>query len=248
MTNTIVVTDDGAVRTIRMNRPEKKNALTLAMYTEIARALREADASDAIRCVMLAGAPGAFCAGNDITDFLKASEGGLNRDTHGFLHTLAGSKKPLVAAVGGVAIGVGVTMLLHCDYVVAGADVTLSTPFLKLGLIPEAASTMLAPMRMGYARAFSLLIMGRPLTAVQAKDAGIVNAVVDAAQVDSVALQAAQEIAALPPKALAVARGLMRRHTGAVIEQIDAETGHFAELLKSDEARGAFQAFLARKK
>jgi enoyl-CoA hydratase/carnithine racemase len=248
MTDTVLVTDDGAVRTIRLNRPEKKNALTLAMYMEMARALREADASDAIRCVMLAGAPGAFCAGNDITDFLKASEGGLDRRAHGFLQALAGGKKPLVAAVGGVAIGVGVTMLLHCDHVVAGVDATFSTPFLKLALIPEAASTMLAPMRMGYARAFSMLIMGRPLTAVQAKDAGIVNTVVDAAQVDSVALQAAQEIAALPPKALAVARGLMRRHTEAVLQQIDAETGHFAELLKSDEARGAFQAFLARKK
>ncbi len=248
MTDPVVVTDDAAVRTIRMNRPEKKNALTLAMYVEMARALREADASDAIRCVMLAGAPGAFCAGNDIGDFLKAAEGGLDRRAQDFLHALARGKKPVVAAVGGVAIGVGVTMLLHCDHVVAAADATLSTPFLKLALIPEAASTLLAPMRMGYARAFAMLIMGRPLTAAQATEAGIVNTVVDAAQVDSVALQAAQEIAALPPKALAVARGLMRGHTEQVVKQIEAESGHFADLLKSDEARTAFQAFLARKK
>jgi enoyl-CoA hydratase/carnithine racemase len=248
MTDSITVTDDGAIRTIRMNRPEKKNALTLAMYMEMARALREADKSDAIRCVMIAGVPGAFCAGNDIADFLKAAEGGLDPRAQEFLHALARSKKPLVAAVGGVAIGVGVTMLFHCDHVVAGADATLSTPFLKLALIPEAASTLLAPMRMGHTRAFSLLIMGRPLSAKEAKDAGIVNTVVDAAEVDNVALKAAREIAALPPGALAVARGLMRGHVDKVVEQIESESSHFKDLLKSDEARTAFQGFLARKK
>ena len=233
MTGAVAVTDDGAIRIIRMNRPEKKNALTLAMYTDMTRALREADQSDAIRCVMFAGAPGAFCAGNDIGDFLKA---------------LALGQKPMVAAVAGVAIGIGTTMLLHCDHVVAGADAMFSTPFLKLALIPEAASTLLAPMRMGYARAFSLLMMGRPLSAEEAKAAGLVNTVVDAAEVDAVALQAAREIAALPPGALAVARRLMRGNRDAVIKQIEAESMHFEDLLKSDEARAAFQAFLARKK
>jgi len=113
----VLVTDDGAVRTIRMNRPEKKNALTRAMYAEITRALREADTDDAIRSVILAGAPGVFCAGNDISDFLNTSGGGLDVSGHSFLKTLAGSQKPLVAAVGGLAVGVGVTMLLHCDHV-----------------------------------------------------------------------------------------------------------------------------------
>jgi enoyl-CoA hydratase/carnithine racemase len=248
MTGAVAVTDGRAVRIIRMNRPEKKNALTLAMYTDMTRALREADQSDAIRCVMFAGAPGAFCAGNDIADFLKAAEGGRDLRAFDFLKALALGQKPMVAAVAGVAIGIGTTMLLHCDHVVAGADAMFSTPFLKLALIPEAASTLLAPMRMGYARAFSMLMMGRPLSAEEAKAAGIVNTVVDTAEVDDVALRAAKEIAALPPGALAVARRLMRGHRDAVVKQIEAESMHFEDLLKSDEARAAFQAFLARKK
>jgi enoyl-CoA hydratase/carnithine racemase len=248
MSGAVTVTDEAGVRTIRLNRPEKKNALTLAMYADITRALREADESAAIRCIMIAGAPGAFCAGNDITDFLGALGGGLDPRAHEFLHALARRQKPLVAAVNGVAVGVGTTMLLHCDHVVAGASTTLSTPFIKLGLIPEAASTLLAPLRMGYARAFSLLVMGRPLSAAEAKDAGIVNTVVDAAAVDDVALKAAQEIAALPPKTVAVTRGLMRSHLDDVIKQIDTESALFRELLQSDEARTAFAAFLARKK
>ncbi len=245
----IVVTDDGAVRIIRMNRPEKKNALTLAMYGEMTRALRDADTNDAIHCIMFAGAPGAFCAGNDIADFLKASESG-GRDPHAieFLKELTRSQKPLVAAVGGIAIGIGTTMLLHCDYIVAGVDAMLSTPFLRLGLIPEAASTLLAPMRMGHARAFSMLVMGHPLSAQQAREAGIINTVVDAADVDTVALNAAREIAALPPGAVAVARRLMRGHPDDVVKRIEAESAHLKDLLKSDEARAAFQAFLARKK
>jgi len=248
MTGAIAVTDDGAVRIIRMNRPEKKNALTLAMYTEMTGALREADQSNAIHCIMFAGAPGAFCAGNDIGDFLKAAEGGRNLQAFEFLKAIALGQKPMVAAVAGIAIGIGTTMLLHCDHVVASADAMLSTPFSRLGLIPEAASTLLAPRRMGYARAFALLIMGRPLSADEAKAAGLVNTVVDAAEVDAVALQAAQEIAALPQGALAVARRLMRGDRDAVLKQMEAESRHYADLLKSDEARAAFQAFLARKK
>jgi enoyl-CoA hydratase/carnithine racemase len=248
MTGDIAVTDDGAVRLIRLNRPQKKNALTRAMYTTITQAIREADLSEAIRCSVIAGAPGVFCAGNDIADFLNASEGGLDPRGHEFLLALARRRKPMVAAVNGIAIGVGTTLLLHCDHVVAGSGATLSTPFLKLGLIPEAGSTLLAPMRMGYARAFSMLVMGRPLTAEEAKSAGIVNVVVDAAQVDDLALQAAREIAALPPRSLAVTRGLMRSHLDDVVKQIETESAHFKDLLQSDEARAAFQAFLARKK
>jgi enoyl-CoA hydratase/carnithine racemase len=249
MSDPVVVTDEGGVRIVRMNRPEKKNALTAAMYAAMTQALREADTSDAIRCVMIAGAPGAFCAGNDIGDFLAAAMGG-GLDTHAtdFLRALAQGRTPLVAAVGGAAIGIGTTMLFHCDHVVAAADATLSTPFLKLALIPEAASTLLAPQRMGHARAFSLLAMGRPLTAAEAKDAGIVNTVVEPGALDAAALQAAQEIAALPPGALATTRELMRGNTDEVTARIDAEVAHFAKLLQSDEARAAFQAFMARKK
>ena len=249
MSDPVLVSDEGAIRTIRMNRPEKKNALTLAMYHAMTAALREADQSDAIRCVMFAGAPGVFCAGNDIADFMRAAAGGgLDTSAIDFLKALALSQKPLVAAVGGVAIGIGTTMLLHCDHVVAAADATLSTPFLRLGIIPEAASTLLAPLRMGHARAFAMLVMGRALSAAEARDAGLVNTVVDAVAVDGAALKAAQEIAALPPRAAALARRLMRGHLDDVIKQIESESSHFRELLQSDEARAAFQAFLARKK
>jgi enoyl-CoA hydratase/carnithine racemase len=249
MSDVVAVTDDAGVRTIRMNRPEKKNALTLAMYLQMTRALKEADAADATRCVIIAGAGGTFCAGNDITDFLKAaSGGGLDPRAHEFLLALARCRKPLVGAVRGGAIGVGTTMLFHCDHVIAGTDATLSTPFLKLGLIPEAASTLLAPMRMGHSRAFSLLVMGRPLSAAEAREAGIVNTVVEPDAVEATALKAAREIAALPPTTVAVTRGLMRGHLDSVMKQIEAESSHFRDLLQSDEARSAFAAFLARKK
>ena len=232
MPDPIVVMDNGAVRIIRINRPEKKNALTLAMYVEMTRALREAEASDAIRCVIFAGAPGSFCAGNDIADFLKAADSGFDPRALKFLNALARSQKPLVAAVGGVAIGIGTTMLFHFDHVVAGAGAVFSTPFLKLALIPEAASSLLAPTRMGYARAFSMLVMGRPLSA----------------KVDDVALRAALEIAALPAGVVALARQLICGHLDDVVERINTEAMHFKELLKSDEARAAFEAFLSRRK
>jgi enoyl-CoA hydratase/carnithine racemase len=249
MTDSVIVTDEGAVRIVQFNRPDKKNALTQPMYAAITEALREAQASAAIRAVMLTGGPDVFSAGADIGEFLESAQGGgLRPHTLEFLKALAHNEKPLVAAVGGLAVGIGVTMLFHCDYVVAAANATFTTPFLKLALIPEAASSLLAPMRMGYARAFSMLVMGRPLSAEQAKEAGIVNEVVDAAQVEATALKAAREIAALPAGAVAVSRRLMRGDLDAVTKQIDTEVMHFKDRLTSDEARAAFSAFLARKK
>jgi len=249
MSDPIVVQDDGAVRIIRLNRPEKKNALTQPMYAAITRALHEAQANDAIRCLMITGTPGVFSAGADIGEFLESAQaGGLRPHTLDFLKALVHNQKPLVAAVGGLAVGIGTTMLFHCDYVVAAAEATFTTPFLKLALIPEAASSLLAPMRMGYARAFSMLVMGRPLNAAQAREAGLVNEVVAGAEVEAVAMKAAQEIAALPAGAVAVSRRLMRGHIDAVTRQIDTEVAHFKDRLTSDEARAAFTAFLARKK
>src|SRR5580693_5811463 len=214
MSDSIVVTDDGAVRIIRMNRPEKKNALTQPMYAAMTRAMREAEASETIRCLVLAGGQGAFCAGADIGEFLESAQSGaLRPHTLEFLKALAHNQKPLVAAVGGLAVGIG------------------TTPLLKLALIPEAASSLLAPMRMGYARAFEMLVMGHPLSAEQAREAGIVNKVVDAALVDAVALQTAREIAALPAGAVAVSRRLLRGHLDAVVRQIDTEVMYFKDRL-----------------
>jgi enoyl-CoA hydratase/carnithine racemase len=248
MPDSVLVTDDSGVRIVRMNRPEKKNALTQPMYAAMTRALDEAGADPAIRCILFAGAAGAFCAGSDIADFLKAAEGGLKPITVDFLKALVRNQKPLVAAVNGLAVGIGTTMLLHCDHVVAATSATFSTPFTRLGLVPEAASSLLAPLRMGHARAFSLLVMGRALSAEEAKAAGIVNTVVDAAAVDDIALQAAREIAALPTGAVALARQLLRGNVDGIAERIDTEVAHFKERLQSDEARAAFMAFLARKK
>jgi enoyl-CoA hydratase/carnithine racemase len=249
MTEPVLVADEGGVRLIRMNRPEKKNALTSSMYEIMTRALREAAASEAIRCLVLAGAPGAFSAGADIGEFQEAAQsGGLRPKTVEFLHALARNKKPLVAAVGGLAVGIGTTMLLHCDYVVAGSNATFATPFSKLGLIPEAGSSLLAPLRMGHARAFALLVMARPLSAVAAKEAGLINEVVDPAVVEEVAFKAAQDIAALPAGAVATSRALLRGEPDDVVKRIDTEVMHFRERLQSDEARAAFAAFLSRKK
>jgi len=249
MPDQVLVADDGAVRTIRLNRPEKKNALTQPMYEVMTRALADAAASDAIRAIVLAGSPGAFCAGADIAEFLESAQtGGLRPKTVAFLHALARNPKPLVAAVGGLAVGIGTTLLLHCDYVVAADSATFATPFSRLGLIPEAGSSLLAPLRMGHARAFAMLAMGRPLTAAAAKDAGIVNEVVDAASVDETAMKAAQDIAALPPGAIAVSRQLIRGDPDGVIARIDTEVELFRKRLQSDEARAAFETFLSRKK
>ena len=246
MPDEVLVTDEDGVRMIRMNRPEKKNALTQPMYAEMTRALRESEHLDSVRCLIFAGGPGAFCAGSDIADFQKRAEGGLNPITVDFLHALVRNPKPLLAAVDGLAIGIGTTMLLHSDYVVASSNASFATPFTKLGLIPEAASSLLGPMRMGYARAFALLVMGRSMSAQDAKAAGFVNAVVDAT--DSTIMQAAREIAALPAGAVALARKLLRGDLDDLVKRVDTEAMYFKERLQSDEARAAFATFMSRKK
>jgi enoyl-CoA hydratase/carnithine racemase len=247
MTDEIVVTQADGVRIVRMNRPEKKNALTQTMYAGLTAALRETEADDAIRCVVLAGSPGAFCAGSDISDFQKRAEGGLKPITVDFLHALVRNPKPLLAAVDGLAIGIGTTMLLHCDYVVAATGARFATPFTKLGLIPEAASSLLGPMRMGHARAFALLVMGRAMSAEEAKDTGLINAVVDPAALEETVLQAAREVASLPAGAVMLARKLMRGNLDEVLRRVDTEAMYFKERLVSEEARAAFAAFLTRK-
>ncbi len=246
----VIVTDQGPVRTIRMNRPDKKNALTAPMYDAMAEALETANAAQAIRCVVIMGVPGAFSAGNDLQDFLRAAQGGegLGNAVLRFLRALARNEKPLVAAVQGVAVGIGTTMLLHCDHVVAGDDARFSTPFVSLGLVPEAGSSLLAPALMGHRKAFSLLVMGRALDAADAKACGLVNAIVAPAEVDAHALKAASEIAGLPPSAVAASRRLMRGAPEAIVARIDDEARVFSERLKSSEARAAFETFLARKR
>jgi enoyl-CoA hydratase/carnithine racemase len=250
MGDLVIVTDDGPIRTVRMNRPEKKNALTMAMYDAMAEAIESAAQNPALRCLLIAGAPTVFCAGNDIGDFIKMAtgEGALGAPILRFLYALARCETPLVAAVQGNAVGVGTTMLLHCDHMVAADNARFATPFVGLGLVPEAASSLIAPRLMGQRRAFSLLVMGRPLSAEEAKAAGLVNTVVPPGAVEAEAMKAAREIAALPPQGVLASRRLMRGNPEEIVARIDAEAEMFKTRLQSAEARAAFEAFLTRKK
>src|SRR5690242_9837805 len=245
----IVVSHEGPIRTIRMNRPEKKNALTLAMYEAMAEAIEDAGRTESVKCLLIAGTPEVFCAGNDLKDFVAmARSGGLGAPIVRFLHALARSERPMVAAVAGAAVGVGTTMLLHCDQVVAADNAVLLTPFVSLGLLPEAGSSLIAPRLMGHARAFSLLVMGKPLSAEEAKASGIVTAIVPGADLDAQALAAAREIAALPPESVASARRLMRGSVEDVVARIDEVVETFKTRLASPEAQKAFAAFFSRKR
>ena len=176
-----------------------------------------------------------------------SKDGALSPTILRFLHSLVCCEKPLVAAVAGVAIGVGTTMLLHCDHVVAAATAKFSTPFVALGLVPEAASSLIAPRLMGHAKAFSLLVMGRP-TQTRPKAAGIVNTVVSSAELEAEAMKAAREISNLPPEGVLASRRLMRGTRAEIIARIDEEAEQFNARLRSPEARAAFVAFLERKR
>jgi enoyl-CoA hydratase/carnithine racemase len=250
MPDLVLVEDDGPIRLIRINRPDKKNALTSAMYAALAEALAGADAAAGIGCVVIAGAPGAFCAGNDMADFLAAAQhgGGLSQSLLDFLHALARGKTPMVAAVTGVAVGIGTTMLLHCDYVVAGSDARFSTPFTSLGVVPEAASSLLGPRLMGHRRAFEIFAMGRPFGAEQAKNLGLVNAIAAPAEVEAEALKVAREIAALPREAVAISRALLRAPVEEMVARIDEEARIYRERLAAPEAKAAFERFFQRRK
>jgi enoyl-CoA hydratase/carnithine racemase len=249
VTDLILVSDDGPVRIMRINRPEKKNALTMPMYAGLTRALESAD--DAmIRCIMIAGTAGAFSAGNDLAEFSNAAinDQGLGSEVLQFLHALVRSRLPLVAAVDGLAVGIGTTMLMHCDYVVASETSRFSTPFVQLGLVPEAASSLVAPRLMGHRRAFALLVMGRSLDAHQALASGLVNEIVASSDVERRALDAAREIEALPPQAVAASRRLIRGSPDELAARIDEEAMLFKSRLATDEARAAFAAFFSRKR
>jgi enoyl-CoA hydratase/carnithine racemase len=250
MSAPVTVIDDGAVRIVRMERTDKKNALNTGMYRALADALAGVKAAPHVHSVVIAGVSGAFSAGNDMEEFRAAAESGegLSDEIIRFLHAIASCERPIVAAVNGLAVGVGTTMLLHCDYVVCSHESRFVTPFAQLALIPEAASTLLAPRLMGQRRAFALLVMGEPMNAQSAQSAGVVNVVADAGDVDRLALDAAQRIARLSPEAVLAARRLMRGPTEEIIKRIDEEADFYREHLQSPAALAAFAAFFARKK
>ena len=253
MSDHILIEKSGGVLTLTMNRPEKKNALTRAMYQALGDAIDQAEFDKDVRCVLIQANGDMFTAGNDISDFaaVNAGDSSANEARRGgnpLLAALARAKTPLIAAVNGRAVGVGTTMLLHCDLVYLADNALLTTPFVNLALVPEAASSLLAPRLMGHQRAFALLAAGEGFSAAAARDAGLVYAVVDPAAVEDEALAAARRLAAKPPKALSIARSLIRGARADVSARIDEEASHFAAQLKSPEARAAFEAFMARGK
>lgn len=249
MSDDIEVTRKDGVQTIRFARAAKKNALTRAMYAATTDALQDGDASSDIAIHVILGADGIFCAGNDIGDFLATSKGsdGMSTDVERFVRLLPHIAKPIIAGVDGPAVGVGTTLLLHCDLVYATPRASFMTPFLDLGLVPEAASSLLAPMRFGYARAFEMLVLGNAFTADKARDLGLINEIVPSGQLETTVYTAARRLASKPPEALAAARRLMRGDPAAVSAQIEAELVAFKASLASPEAREALQAFLEKR-
>jgi enoyl-CoA hydratase/carnithine racemase len=245
----IEVSKSGGAQILRLTRVAKKNALTGAMYAALCDAIEAGDSDHSVAAHIFIGSGGVFSAGNDLGDFLATARGtgDLSKDVLRFIHLLPVIRKPLIAAVDGKAIGVGTTMLFHCDLVYATPDATFATPFLDLGLIPEAASSLLMPMRMGYARAFEMLALGETFTAEQALSAGFVNRIVPSDNLEATALDSARKLAEKPPEALAVARRLMRGDAARILARIDAEIAAFRERLKSPEAREAFTAFFEKR-
>ena len=249
MSEHVAVHAEDGVQIIRFDRLEKKNALTSQMCEAAADALALGEGNSRVRAFLIAGMPGVFCAGHDINELRAfAEDGSLGESPLRFIKTIATVEKPLIAAVDGLAVGIGATILFHCDYVVASEWSVFAAPFVDLGLSPEAASSLLAPRLLGYHRAFEFLVMGEQFDAERAYQAGLVNRVVAAEQVDAVALASAKALAEKPPEAVRWSRRLLRGDRREVIARIDQETAGFGELLRSRNARDALQAFLDRKR
>ena len=240
---------DQSVLTLTFNRPEKKNALTLAMYEALAAAMRDAEARDDVRVLLLTGSGGAFTSGNDLADFAANPQAGEGSPVMQFLLTMQALAKPVIAAVDGLAVGVGATMLLHCDLVYASDRSRFQLPFVNLGLCPENAATLLLPQRAGALLANELLLFGEPFDARTAQEAGLVNRVIPPAELLAVARERAGALAAKPPAAIRATKRLLREaHGGAAVAAIHREAKVFAERLSSPEAQEAFTAFFEKRK
>src|SRR5450759_32897 len=240
MEHIITENRDGILR-IEINRPDKKNALTAAMYQAMADALKAAEADSKVRVVLIHGKSDLFTAGNDLQDFLDNRSRDENRPAFQFLRNISRAQKPIVAAVAGAAVGIGTTMLLHCDLVYAAPNARLQLPFVNLGLVPEAASSLLLPALVGYQRAAELLLLGEPFSAQKAKEIGLVTEVVPADGLFDTARSQAKKLARLPAASLRLTKKLMKQgQMAAVAQQIKLEASHFAERLASPEAKEAF--------
>lgn len=245
MTDHVTVTSTQGVLTLTLARPDKMNALTSAMYGTLADSLIGAESDPAVRVIVIRGEGAMFTAGNDLAEFAAVATGAAGAGESQvlrFLRALAGCTKPVVAAVNGRAVGVGTTLLLHCDFVVLAEDALLSTPFVNLALVPEAASSLLMPARIGYARAFEMFALGKPISAAQALAWGIANRVVPVTDLHGEADQVAALLAKQPAGSLKMTKQLMKQ-AATVAAQMNLESAQFAERLRSPEAREAFTAF-----
>jgi enoyl-CoA hydratase/carnithine racemase len=248
MTEHIKIDNKDHVLTLTFARADKKNAITNAMYGALADAIVAAETDKDVRVIVLRGEGDMFTAGNDVAEFAMMATGAFKGERHvsRFVQAIARSTKPLVAAVQGRAVGIGTTMLLHCDFVVLAEDAKLSTPFVNLALVPEAASSMLMPLRVGYARAYEMFALGEVVDAATADRLGIANRVVPLAKLHDEAASIAARLARLPAGSLSATKRLMR-NAEVLAAQIGAESQCFAERLQTAEAREAFTAFAEKR-
>lgn len=247
MTEHIKIKQDDAVLEIIFARPEKKNARSNAMYRAATEVLEAAQSNQTIRVVLFGAEGDAFTAGNDLADFANAAAAkGEGLAAHDFIEALGRADKPIVAAVSGLAVGVGTTMLLHCDLVYVAETAKLSTPFVNLALVPEAASSMLLPARIGHVRAFAMFALGEGLSAAEALALGLANKVLPKDLVLPAAREAARTLAVRPLGAIVATKKLMR-DKARILRRMDEEGAIFAQRLQTEEAREAFKAFAERR-
>jgi len=237
------------ILTIEFNRPQKKNAITSAMYKTMADAIVDAESDSAVRAIVLLGKPEIFTAGNDLEDFLKNTEIDSDRPVGQFMRALSMAGKPVIAAVAGAAVGIGTTLLLHCDLVYAAENAKFSLPFTQLGLCPEFASSLLLPQIAGYQRAAEKLLLGEAFSAEEAVEMGLVSRVVSGTELRELALGQAAKLVALPASSLRITKRLMKSaQTDAIQARMMEENRYFGDMLGADEAKEAFTAFFEKRR
>lgn len=249
LTSELLLDTAGGVTTLTIHRVAKKNSFTTAMYAGMADALEQAQANAAVRVLVIQGHETIFSAGNDIADFLQTPPTTLDAPVFRFMRAISSFSKPIVAAVCGPAVGIGTTMLFHCDLVYAGDNAAFSMPFVNLGVCPEAASSLLAPQRMGYGRAAEALLLGEPFMAEAALEMGLVSRIVPPAEVNALAQRQAQKLATKPMSSMLASKRLMKQGQADLVAQRMAEEGTlFGQMLAEPAAQEAFSAFMEKRK
>jgi enoyl-CoA hydratase/carnithine racemase len=249
MTDEVLVHAEGGVMTLTLNRLARKNSLTATMYAALADAIQRARDDAAVRVVLVQGHETVFCAGNDIGDFLHQPPSGEDSPVFRFLQGVATFPKPLLAAVCGPAVGIGTTMLFHCDLVYAGDNAAFSMPFVNLGICPEAASSLLAPQLLGYHRAAEALLLGEPFMAEAAREVGLVNRVLPPTEANNFAQAQARKLAAKPLASLVETKRLMKKgQQQAVLQQMAEEGASFRRMLTEPAAKEALTAFMEKRR